>query len=93
MFKKERTSCYKALFICVIVFIAGEFMLNSIAPMESPLFGRTFHIVVGCVLMILALLSAFLLIKHLFHLNRKEKIRKRNPVQFLDDKDKKKKES
>lgn len=93
MFKKERGSCYKALFICVIAFIAGEFMLNSIAPMETPILGRTFHIVVGCVLMILSLLSAFLLIKHLFHLNRKEKVRKRNPVQFLkDQKSRKKKE-
>ena len=90
MFKRERLSCYKALFICVIAFIAGEFMLNSVAPMESPIFGRTFHIVVGCVLMILSLLSAFLLIKHLFHLNRKEKVRKRNPVQFLHDKKNKK---
>jgi hypothetical protein len=67
------------------MFFAGEYMLNSIAPMESPPLGRTFHIVVGCGLMILALLSIVLLIKHLIYLNRKEKRRKNNPVPFLED--------
>ena len=86
MFKKERISCYKALILCVIVFIAGEYMLNSLAPLENPPLGRTFHIVAGCGLMTVALLTTFLLIKHLLHLRRKERRRKKNPVPFLDDK-------
>ncbi len=85
MLKKERQSCYKALVICVIAFIAGEHMLNSIAPMEKPPLGRTFHIVVGCGLMICAVVSVVLLVKHLMYLRRKEKKRKENPIPFLED--------
>lgn len=91
MFKKERQNCYKALILCVIAFFGGEMMLNEIAPMENPPLGSTFHIIVGCGLMTFAVLSVFLLIKHLMHLNHKEKKRKRNHVPFLDEKQLKKK--
>lgn len=90
MFKKERQNCYKALILCVVAFFGGELMLNKIAPMEHPPMGSTFHIIVGCALMTLSLLSVFLLIKHLIHLNKKEKKRRRNHVPFLNEKDLKK---
>lgn len=85
MLKKERLSCYRALVFCVIAFIAGEFLLNSVAPMEHPPLGRTFNIVVGCGMMIFSVVSVVLLIKHLIYLDRKEKKRKNNPVPFLED--------
>lgn len=83
MYKKERINCYKALFASVVALVVGEYMLNSVAPMERPPLGPTFHIVFGCALMIIAVLSIGLLIKHLLHLNRKERRRKRNGVSFL----------
>lgn len=86
MYKKERISCYQALFASLLAFIVGEYLLNSVAPMEDPPLGPTFHIVLGCALMIVGLLSIILLIRHLMHLRRKERRRKRNPVNFLKDK-------
>lgn len=69
--------------LCLIVFGIGYFMVEFISVSERPLFGMTFHIVIGCLLMAISLIVVVVTLKRVFFPKKKRK--NKNPPIFLDD--------
>lgn len=72
----------KLLLICVVVFFIGYYLLNHISTLEDPPVGPIFHIILGCILMAISVLFAFLLLNKMFI---KKKRRARSGQTFLKD--------
>lgn len=66
---------------CLVAFGIGYFMVEHISIREKPPIGKTFHIIVGCLLIALAAIMMAMVVRvHFFTKKRKKKSR---PV-FLD---------
>lgn len=79
--RERRNKNFKMIFVCIIFFSIGFYMLNDISKMEKPPLGNTFHIIMGCALMSISLLFFSITIKKQFF----PKKRKRTKQIFLED--------
>jgi TRAP-type C4-dicarboxylate transport system permease small subunit len=84
MIKRDRLICRLALVFCIMAFIGGEYLLETIRWVEDPTLSITTHVICACALMMLSIVAVYLLIRHLIYLQRKEKRRKNTVVVFLD---------
>lgn len=84
MFKHERKKCYWGLLCCVGMFVVGDTLLDYISVQEHPPGGNTIWIVLGTGFIIISVIAAFFLVRHLIYLRKKEKRKKSTRVVFLE---------
>lgn len=80
----SRNRSIKLLLISFIVFIIGYYLLNDVATLENPPVGPIFHVILGCILMALSLLSVVILINKIFFKKKRSSSRQT----FLKDQQK-----
>lgn len=77
--KKKRNNTI--IFVCLITFFVGYYILEYVAAMEKPPLGITFNIVLGCSIMAVTGLIGVLTVKKQYF----PKKRKRTKHVFLDE--------
>lgn len=88
--KEKQVKLTKTVVITLLAFGLGYYMLFYVSRMLKPIFGNTFHILVGCILISVSLLVLFVNLKSYFFPKRKKK---RSNVVFLEDELKKTKKN
>ena len=87
MYKSEKKRCYIGIAFSVVVFVIGQFLLNYVSEMEKPAGGHTLYIISGTALILFSVISIFFLVKHILHLKKKAKKKRRTHIKFLDKND------
>ena len=88
--QKKKYRLPKIVAISLTVFALGAFMLFHVSRMLKPFLGNTFHILVGCMLMAVALLVLFVNLKN-HYFPKKRRTHRR--ALFLEDELKKQNKS
>ena len=82
--KRKKQSVFTFIFLYIIGWALGYYLLNHVSKLEKPVLGNTFHIVAGCALIaIFSILILFTLQKKFFP-KKSRKIKSRRQV-FLKD--------
>lgn len=80
---------------CLIIFVAGYYVLNHISTMEDPPFGNTIYILIGSGLIFSSAIGVFLILKYLYEYKKKkerrERRRKKHKIFFLKNQNNEKK--